>query len=338
MSNQTKKIVQLLLVILIGSFFIYYSFKGTDWSDLFTKISEAKIGWLILGMAISLTSHWLRAYRATLLYDAMNYKVGTKNSLYAVLIGYMMNYFIPRAGELSRCASLSKTDNLPVEKSLGSVVTERIVDMVLLIIILGGIFLLQFDMIVGFIESASSNTNTTASKSSFPWKIVILTALVILSFILYFIKDKLLKLPLFIRIFKLLQGFSDGLLSIRHLKNPGLFIILSVLIWVGYILMMYFCLFSLESTSNLTFSDCLTVFTIGTIGVVLPAPGAGAGTYHFFVMQSLMLFGVAKEDGLAYATLVHGLQMIVLIFLGLAASGIIYLGQKKNEQIKPNIS
>jgi uncharacterized membrane protein YbhN (UPF0104 family) len=147
-----------------------------------------------------------------------------------------------------------------------------------------------------------------------------------------------IKMPLYIRIFKLLQGFSDGLLSIRHLKNPMLFLILSVLIWVGYILMMYFCLFSLEATSHLTFSDCLTVFDIGTVGVVLPAPGAGAGTYHFFVMQSLLLFGVAKEDGLAYATLVHGIQMIVLITIGLVASGIIYLGQKNNGQIKSNIS
>ncbi len=337
MSHQTKKIIQLLIVILIGGFFIYFSFKGTDWNDLLSKISEANIFWLVIGMLISLTSHWLRAYRATLLYDAMNYKISTKSSFYAVLIGYMMNYFIPRAGEVSRCASLSKTDNLPVEKSLGSVVTERIVDMVLLILILGGIFLLQFDLILSFIETATGG-ESSEGKSNFPWKIIVLGFITVTAIIVYLIKDKLVKMPLYIRIFKLLQGFSDGLLSIRHLKNPMLFLILSVLIWVGYILMMYFCLFSLEATSHLTFSDCLTVFAIGTVGVVLPAPGAGAGTYHFFVMQSLLLFGVAKEDGLAYATLVHGIQMMVLITIGLVASGIIYLGQKNNGQIKSNIS
>ena len=337
MNNQTKKTLQLLLIILVGGGFIYYSFKGTDWPDLLDKISQANLTWLTVGISISFLSHWLRAYRATMLYEAMNYQISTKNSLYAVLIGYMMNYFIPRAGEVSRCASLSKTDNLPVEKSLGSVVTERIVDMVLLVIILGGIFLLQFDLILGFIETASGN-QSIASTSTFPWKIILIVLLSVGAIVVFLMKDKLVKMPLFIRLFKLLQGFSDGLLSIRHLKKPALFLILSIFIWIGYILMMYFCLFSLEATSNLSFADCLTVFAIGTIGVVLPAPGAGAGTYHFFVMQSLLLFGVAKEDGLAYATLVHGTQMVVLIIVGLIVSGIIYLGQKKNEQTKSNLS
>jgi glycosyltransferase 2 family protein len=93
---------------------------------------------------------------------------------------------------------------------------------------------------------------------------------------------------------------------------------------------MYVCLFSLEATSHLNFVDCLTVFAIGTIGVVLPAPGAGAGTYHFFVMQSLLLYGVSKEDGIAYATMVHGIQMIVLLILGAIAS-IIVMGKQKNK-------
>jgi hypothetical protein len=98
---------------------------------------------------------------------------------------------------------------------------------------------------------------------------------------------------------------------------------------------MYFCLFALEATASLSFVDCLTVFAIGTIGVVLPAPGAGAGTYHFFVMQSLLLFGVQKEDGIAYATLVHGTQMVFLIAFGLIASFIVFLQKKDtvNEQV-----
>jgi glycosyltransferase 2 family protein len=147
---------------------------------------------------------------------------------------------------------------------------------------------------------------------------------------LFSFRKKLAQSPLVIRLFKMVQGFGDGLLSIRHVKNPAIFISLSVLIWIGYILMMYVCLFSLEATSHLNFVDCLTVFAIGTIGVVLPAPGAGAGTYHFFVMQSLLLYGVSKEDGIAYATMVHGIQMIVLLILGAIAS-IIVMGKQKNK-------
>ena len=97
--------------------------------------------------------------------------------------------------------------------------------------------------------------------------------------------------------------------------------------------MMYFCLFALESTAYLSFTDCLVVFAIGTIGIVLPAPGAGAGTYHFFVMQSLLLFGVAKEDGIAYATMVHGVQMIVLLVIGAIASMLVIAKQKQKSRI-----
>ena len=333
MSEKTKKNLLLAVIMLVGIMFTLYAFKGVDINDVITKISDANPWWLLLGMGISLVSHWLRAYRATLLYEAMHFEVSVKNSFLAVLIGYMMNYFIPRAGEVSRSAAISKTDNVPIEKGLGSVVTERIVDMVLLLIILGIIFLFQFDLIYGFIEQ-TLNSKESEQKSGFPLKWVLLGVFAIASVILFLLRKKLVQTKLFARIFSVLQGFADGLLSIRHLKKPYLFVGLSVLIWVGYILMMYFCLFSMEPTSHLLFIDCLTVFAIGTIGIVLPAPGAGAGTFHFFVMQSLLLFGVSKEDGLAYATLVHGAQMILLIALGIIASGLIFTQQRKgNEQI-----
>ncbi len=337
MSSQLKKVIQFAIILLVGGFFIYFAFKGTDWNDLLLKISHANWLWLGIGMLVSLLSHWLRGYRAILLYDAMNYKVSNKNSFYAVIIGYMMNYFIPRAGEVSRCASLNKTDGVPVEKGLGSVVTERLVDMAILLLIIGLIFLIQFDLIVGFIQNASNNSNTTSSTGS-NVKYVILGGLAAASVAIFILRKKLLQMPLFIRIVSLLQGFADGLLSIRHLKKPMLFVLLSILIWSCYILMMYFCMFSMEATASLGFSDCLTVFVIGTIGIVLPAPGAGAGTYHFFVMQSLLLFGVAKEDGIAYATLVHGAQMVLLIALGIIISVIIYMKKGKDEQIQSNIS
>ena len=325
-----KKAIQYGIILLVGGLFLYFVFKDTNWTDLFQKMSSANLYWLALGVFISLISHWIRAYRATLLYDAMHFKISTTHSFYAVLIGYMMNYIIPRAGEVSRCAALSKTDDLPVEKSLGSVVTERIVDMFLLILVLGAIFLIQFDLISQFLKDTFENKKEIGQGNEFSWKFFLLIGLLAIAILLFSLRKKLAQSSLVIRLFKMVQGFGDGLLSIRHVKNPILFITLSVLIWIGYILMMYVCLFSLEATSHLNFVDCLTVFAIGTIGVVLPAPGAGAGTYHFFVMQSLLLYGVSKEDGIAYATMVHGIQMIVLLILGAIAS-IIVMGKQKSK-------
>ncbi len=330
-----KKLIQYGLIVFIGGFFLFFVFGDTNWSELFQKMANANLYWLILGVLISLISHWLRALRATQLYSAMQYEVSVTHSFYAVLVGYMMNYIIPRAGEISRCAALSKTDDMPVEKSLGSVVTERLVDMVLLALILGTIFLLQFDLISRFLTKALDSGNADAQNNGLPWKWLILLGMATIGSLLFILRKKFVKTALFARIFLMIQGFGDGLLSIRHIKNPFLFIILSLLIWAGYILMMYVCLFAMESTSHLNFVDCLTVFAIGSIGIVLPAPGAGAGTYHFFVMQSLLLFGVAKEDGIAYATMVHGIQMIVLLALGAIASLLVISKQKKklNEQV-----
>ncbi len=329
-----KKFIQYGIIMAIGAGFLFFVFKDTNWNELFSKMASAKISWLLVGVLISIISHWIRAYRATQLYEALHFKISTTHSFYAVLVGYMMNYIIPRAGEISRCAALSKTDDVPVEKSLGTVVTERIVDMALLVIILGIIFLMQFDLISNFITETVSSADGSASNEGITWKSIVLGIFVLFGIVVFAMRKRLVQTKLFLRIFELIQGFGDGLLSIRHVRNPVQFVLLSIAIWVGYILMMYFCLFAMESTSHLSFADCLIVFAIGTIGVVLPAPGAGAGTYHFFVMQSLLLFGVAKEDGIAYATMVHGIQMIVLLILGAIASVLVVAQQKKkiNEQ------
>lgn len=327
MSQQLKSAIQYGIIGLIGAFFLYFVFKGTDWNDLLIKFQLTNYWWIAAGMSISMLSHFLRAYRAVMLYEVMGYNVKVKNSFYAVMIGYMMNYIIPRAGEVSRCAALTKTDDIPVNKSLGTVVTERLVDMVLLLLILFIVFLLQFDLLINFI---STSLNAGSSNSSGPNLKLILAGIIALGVLsIFLIRKKLATHPLFVKIVGLLMGFGEGLLSIRKVKKPILFVVLSMAIWFCYILMMYFCLFAMQATASLSFMDCLTVFVIGSIGMIIPAPGAGAGTYHFAVMQSLLLFGVAEADGIAYATIVHGVQMILLLAIGAVCSLLVLAQQKK---------
>ena len=325
MSNQLKKYLQLAVIFAIGAAFLYFVFKGTNWSDLWQKFTHANYWWIAVGLLVSIISHWFRAYRATMLYEALGYQVSTTNSLHAVFIGYFINYFIPRGGEVSRCAALNKTNNLPIEKSLGSVITERLVDMLMLVIILGLVFLLQFDVIINYINT---NLNAGSTQQTGILKYVLLAIVIVGGASAYLFRKQLAKIALFHTLVEKLKGFLIGLLSIKEVKKPVLFIALSAGIWTCYILMMYFCLFALEATSNLTFAQCLTVFAMGTIGIVIPAPGAGAGTYHFAVMQGLLLFGVAQEDGIAYATIVHGAQMVMFIVLG-AISSLAILGKQQ---------
>ncbi len=329
MNAKLKSALQYSIIAVVGGFFLYIAFKGQNWHELFNKIAHANFMWLGLGMAVALFSHYLRAYRAILLYQPMGYKVSTSNSFYAVLIGYMMNYFIPRGGEVSRCAALYKTNNIPLEKSLGSVVTERLVDGLIMLFLLALIFLLQFNLLYTFITDYIDK-NKTITSNAFPLKSIVVAIIMLLLIALFLLRKKILQLTFTQKIIQFLKGFSDGLLSIKKVKNPLLFVALSISIWACYVIMMYFCLFAMDATKELSFTACLSVFAIGTIGVALPAPGAGAGSYHFFVAQALLIYGVNFNDGTAYATMVHGVQMIILLVLGGIASVLVLKKQKQN--------
>lgn len=335
MSQQLKKILQLLVVFAIGGAFLYFVFKGTNWSELTDKIVQTNYYWISIGMLVSVVSHWMRAYRGTMLYRAMSYEVSSLNSMYAVFIGYFVNYFIPRGGEVARCVALSQTNDIPVEKGLGSIITERLVDMVMLVLILGLVFLLQFDLIFSYIDANLGQSKSGTSGGVF--KYILLGGLFAGSALMWVFRKKLLQHPLAAKVLNKLKGLMLGLTSIRQVSNPVLFWILSAGIWVCYLLMMYFCLFALPSTAHLGFSACLTVFALGTIGVVIPAPGAGAGTYHFAVMQGLLLFNVAKEEGIAYATIVHGAQMIMFIILGGISTLMVFLIHKSKKRVQGHV-
>jgi glycosyltransferase 2 family protein len=326
---RNKQVIQFLIIFTIGGFFLYFVFKGIQWSDLSQKLADANYAWIALGMAIGVFSHLIRAWRATMLYKPMGYEIGVLRSFYAVMVGYMMNYIIPRAGELSRCAALSKTDDIPVQKSLGTVVTERIVDMVFLLILLGLVFVMNIDLLLSFLQQHEQATTAQSGGINIKWVLALLSIGV--AVMLFMLRKKITSHPIYKKISDVVAGFAEGLLSIKHVKQPILFIVLSAIIWLCYVLMMYFCLFAMSATANLTFMNTLVVFAIGTIGMIIPAPAAGAGTYHFAVMQSLLLFGVPEADGIAYATIVHGVQMIVLVLIGAFCSIPVFLINRKNK-------
>ena len=208
MSKQIKTIAQTALIFAIGAAFLYFVFKGTNWADLWLKFTQTNYNWIAVGLLISIVSHWLRAYRATMLYSAMNYRVSTANSLHAVFIGYFINYFIPRGGEVSRCAALTKTNNLPLEKGLGSVITERLVDMVMLLIILAAVFVLQFDVIFNYINTNLGTEKTTENSHL---KFYLLGAIFILSVALYLMRKQLAAMPILPRFWINLKALHKGL-------------------------------------------------------------------------------------------------------------------------------
>lgn len=313
MSPTVKNILKYLFFLGIGAGLLWMVFRNQDPEKMMRDLSDARWGWIGLSMLIGVLAVWLRAKRWQQLLEPMGYKPSALNSFCAVTIGYMVNYALPRAGELSRCAVLYKSDDIPAEKSLGTVVTERIIDLLILLLLVMLAFTLEYDRLIGMFRELNQ------SRSGGGWVPLLMNifkfgSLLLLMALVF--RKRIIQTRPYQKIKQVMLGFLDGLSSIRSVRNKPLFIIYSLGIWACYILMMYTSFFALSATSFLGIAQSITIQAVGTFGYVVPVPG-GIGAFHFFTTKALGLFGVAENDGNIYATLVHESQLLLFVIGGL---------------------
>jgi len=260
----------------------------------------------------------------------MGYVPSLKNSFLAVMVGYFANLGIPRSGEVARCTVLYKEDGIPVNKSFGTVILERSIDMVLFFSLFFITFLIEYKRLDVYVRThiypAINDKFAFISTDMLFGKLVL--GIAVIGIIIYFVFGKKIKQSSFFqKIFNMLLGIWEGLKSIAKIKNPLLFIGYSILIWVFYFLMIYTCLFSLPQTSELGMSAALTVLVLGSIGIMI-TPG-GIGLYPVIVAQTLVLYGITKESGYgdAIGWITWSAQTLMIIVVG--AASLIYLSLKK---------
>lgn len=271
--------------------------------------------YLFLMAAVLMLSHILRAERWRMLLVPTGNKVKIGNSLLSLMIGYLVNLAIPRGGEFSRCYNLYKLENTPVEVSFGTVVAERVVDVMCLLILIVMSFVLEWTKLLDFIQSLSIQ-----SEGSYRVPVWLITAILIgiaIVIALYFIRRNE-------RVKKIFSGFRQGLLAIFQVKSKWLFIFHSVGIWGLYYLMTYFVIKAFPETSTLGLSAVLTLFAIGGIAMAVPLPG-GAGSYHTLVPLGLvMLYGLPQADAIAFVFIYHAWQTAMMIVGGVVSLIISY--------------
>ena len=331
MKGKIGNIVKYIILLGVAAALLFYAFKGMDIKKIMQEIVSANMFWVAVSGLISIIAFVVRAHRWNLLIEPMGYSPSLKNTTYSVMVGYLANYFVPRLGEVSRCGALSKAESIPFNKLFGTVIIERIIDVISLLacIILAAVlehkrlgnFFTEniFDpAILKFQQLGNSPLLLSAI-------IVLLVSLLIAG--IYFIKKSNQK-GNDSKISKLIKGFIDGLRSIASLKRPGLFIFQSIFIWVLYYLGVYVALFAFPFTSGLGGGAALFLLVAGGIGMSAPVQG-GIGAYHLFVSQGLVLYGVLKGDGLAFATMLHGLQFILVIVIGVACMFLLFSARKK---------
>ena len=232
-----KSVLKYLVSLGLAGGLLYWNFKDADFGHLFAELAKANLNWVALSTALTLVAHWSRAVRWKMLMKPLGYSPSILNTTLAVWAGYFANFIIPRAGEVSRCTVLQNTDDIPFEKSFGTVVTERIFDMLTLLVLIALNFLLEFDRLSQFfIDFFKAKINPNILIFLALAGVVGLIALIVLY---RKFKNKIQQIPLLKKIEDLTLGLVDGVLSIRKLKSPVLFLGHTVLIWSMYYLMTY---------------------------------------------------------------------------------------------------
>ncbi len=309
MNKKIQKISFITLPIALGVFLIWYSLSKLTDNDLQAiKISfrTANYWWVALSLFFGILSHLSRAYRWQFLLEPLGYKPRFANSIMAVLIAYLLNLVIPRSGEIARAASIKKYENIPFKKAFGTIVAERVADVIMLLGIIGIAFFLQTKLISSYIFKDEG-------ESSIYSKIFILIIFPIVGYLLYkFLKQS--KNPIVIKLLSFINDLLDGVKSIFKMKKKWAFIFHTVFIWTMYVLMFYAVTFALPETTNLPFAAIIVGFVVGGLSMALT--NGGLGTYPVFVASALILYNIDDNPARAFGWIMWTAQTIMVIVFG----------------------
>ena len=333
MKSTLRSILQYVGMIALTALLLWLSLRGLtlgegeNKSDFLWKAwQNSNKGYLGLMALVAILSHLLRAERWRMLLVPTGNKVGLTNSFLSLMIGYLVNLAVPRGGEVSRCYNLYKLEKAPVEVSFGTVVVERMVDVICLLLLIAFSFFAEWQKLKKFIDTLNFSSGKGFSIS--PWMVVVFIGGVIFVAAIFFLRKNK-------KLLKIIEGFKEGLLAIFKMQNKGLFIAYSLGIWLLYFLMSYLVIKAFPETEDLGFSAVLTLFAVGSIAMAAPLPG-GAGSYHTLVPLALvMLYNLPQADAVAFVFIFHGWQTILMILMGvlsLIASYLIIKWRKQKEK------
>ena len=311
MHNTLLSVLKYLLLLGVGIGFLYLAFREQDTEKLISDLLRADYGWVTASAAACLLSHFFRALRWNMLITPLDHRPKIQNTFAAVMVGYLANQALPRLGEVSKCASLSRAEKIPADQLIGTVVTERICDTITLIFVTLLCLIFQYDHIADFIFSIAGQMAGNPNKLLYLLFAGVIVIALISAWML--LKREIVKLPT--RIYKFISGVKNGLMSITRIKKRMLFLFYSIMIWSMYYISTYVCFFALESTSELGLGAALATLLFGSIGMTIPVQG-GIGTYHFMVAQGLTAYSISKSNGLAYATIIHSSQVLIILVFG----------------------
>lgn len=334
--KNTKSIIQFVVLLSIGILLIWLSLKqvAPEKERIISAFKNADYFWVGVSMFISFLSHFLRAYRWNYLLKPVGHSVSLVNSTCHVLIGYLANYGIPRMGEVSRCSLAAKYDKVPFEVGFGTVITERIIDFFVFILIFFLTLAFQFTELIGLANKLifdKLRARFGAQEDNGLKILVVLVLLLALGGLFLLLRKKLSGL-LKGKLGGIIKGMAQGIGSIAKMDKPVRFIILSLLIWASYFYSLYACFFAFDATSHLGQKECLTLLLFGTFGVIFSPGGLGA---YPAIIGGILLYTYNIDIAYAFALpwLSWSNQFILILVTGLLSFIILPLNNRKKDVV-----
>ena len=307
MKSTIIKILKNVVPLLIGVILIWYSYHRSTPEQIDTTIAYMKQAspWLIsLSILFGLLSHFSRAWRWKYIFQPLGYKPRFINSLLTVLSAYFINLGIPRAGEVSRAASISTYENIPFNQSFGTIVAERVIDLLVLFSLIAFVLLFQTDELIKFVF-----------KEDFSFiKLAVVFGLLFLTAAVAFFILKKSKLTVVVKLKNFAQGVWEGFWSLKKMNRKGAFLAHTFFIWGMYVLMFYVVALSIPETAKLPLIAILTAFVVG--GLSMSTTNGGIGVYPIAIQQILLLYDVPPESGLAFGWIIWIAQTVLVITTG----------------------
>ena len=314
MNKIIKKTLKIVLPILLGGFILYWVYRDFD----FERAKEVLLhgtdwGWMLLSLLFGVMSHVLRGWRWRQTLEPLGAYPKRSDCVDAIFISYAANLMLPRVGEVSRCGVLVKYDDVSFSKSLGTVVTERLVDTLCILLITGLTFMAQMPVFLRFFQETGTKIPSLMHLLTSPWFYVSLFSVIGVLVLAYYLMRML---SFFEKVKGVVLNVCEGVMSLRNVKNIPLFFFYTLSIWVCYFYHFYLTFYCFSFTEHLSFQAAMVMFVGGTFAVIVPTPN-GAGPWHFAVITMMMLYGVSATDAGIFALIVHGIQTLLVIILGI---------------------
>lgn len=323
-----NKSIKIVLPIVLGALILYMIYSDFSFSQLWEELKGMDMWWFAVSTFFGIMSHVMRGWRWKLALEPLGFRPSSRMSVYSIFVAYAANLVVPRVGEVSRCVILEQYEKVPFAQSLGTVVAERAIDTLMVLLLTVVAVLLQWPVFYRFVADAGLGLDGNSFFTSMGGWIVVLLSLLAIMLLAYLL---LRKMALWAKLKAFFSNFMNGLLSLKKVKNAWLYVLETVGIWFCYFMQFYLCFFCFSFSSNLSLLAGLLLFVAGSIAVVVPTPN-GMGPWHFAIISIMVLYGVSENNASVFALIVHSSQTLLVALLGVYALIMLQIKQYFNKK------